>query len=437
MADDDDFDAAEWFEEAGFSATPPRYKFDPALDVESLRAHLKELAHLQHAGAGMASDGFTADLAQPFSEQRDLLRAYVGDGPCETLVITFGGLTQGFPGQPTPGEAQFEFVGALRRIGITHSLFVRDPLQSWYMRSWSSWSSTPREESDPFEALISLLRHELAVLKHKPSRLVTIGASMGGYAAVRAALELGAELAIGFGPQIFLHPEERRHLRLPWAVMDSPLEALHRNAAAVGICDLENHSLAALVRAAALEPCEAARAASHEPMPRADTMEALTDATSATRPARTPERSVTAIVLHVGGKSDLLEARLLHEAACDAQGRSTKSRYDCTVTVHMHRRYGHNLAFQMRANGFLEPLLRAHLEPLHAAPNSAVIASVASIVASDNAGEQPCVVAGSRPVESREERLNKVRLANAGESLWLARELRVGQPTHIGMEEAS
>ena len=77
MADDDDFDAAEWFEEAGFSATPPRYKFDPALDVESLRAHLKELAHLQHAGAGMASDGFTADLAQPFSEQRDLLRAYV------------------------------------------------------------------------------------------------------------------------------------------------------------------------------------------------------------------------------------------------------------------------------------------------------------------------------------------------------------------------
>ena len=79
----DDGLEADWLEEAGFSATPPGYKFDPALDVTSLQARLSELSCLQHAP--FAKEESTTNLAQPFCEE-DLLRAY-GDGPCDGTTV--------------------------------------------------------------------------------------------------------------------------------------------------------------------------------------------------------------------------------------------------------------------------------------------------------------------------------------------------------------
>ena len=228
MADDEEDDDHTWLDAAakaaGFCVTPPEHRFNPALDSASLQARLAELASLQHAAIEDDASDILVDLTRPFCDA-DLMRAYA-DEPCETLVITFGGLTQGFPGQLTPGQAQFEFVGALRRIGCMHALFARDPMQSWYMRQHAL------EIQDPFASLIQLLQHEIAT--QRPSRVVVIGASMGGYAAIRAGISLRAHLVIGFGPQVFLHPEQRRHLQLPWHVMDSPLEALRRDAGAVG-----------------------------------------------------------------------------------------------------------------------------------------------------------------------------------------------------------
>jgi hypothetical protein len=382
-----------WFTEAGFSSTPPTYRFDPALDVASLQDRLAELSNLQHASCAAERNavGVAAELARPFCDA-DLLRAY-DDSACETLIITFGGLNRGVAGMLTPEDPQFEFVGTLRRIGVSHALFVRDPLQSWYMRGCAIDSSG--QEPDPFDSLVHILRREVASLR--PSRLVTIGASMGGYAAIRAALSLGADAAIGFGPQVFLHPEERRHLRLPWQVMDSPLEDLVRDLANVGILNLEQQSLSALVRASA--PQGAAQ-------------------------------QQTRVILHVGGRqSDLFEARLLEEAACTVQRSCLHGDVcACDVAVHVHVRRGHNLAFQMRADGFLEPLLRSHLVPLGAAVPAKCCAtepSVEAIVAMDNNGELPPVAAGARPIESPEDRLENVRRANAGVSVWLARDERV------------
>ena len=387
--DDDDSWLENAAEAAGFCVTPPEHRFSPELDADSICTHLAELARLQHAALNL--DGCEAhecgkDLTQPFTDS-DLLRVYA-DTPCTTLVITFGGLTQGYPGLPTPGHAQFEFVGAFRRMGVAHALFLRDPLQSWYMRRASQ--SLP----DPYASLTDLLRREVATLR--PARVVTIGASMGGYAAIRAAVDLGAQLAVAFGPQVFLHPDQRRHLQLPWQVMDAPLEGLRRDASAAGIEHLEHHSLTALMG---------------------------TDRTTRSGARQSPMR----IAIHCGGRSDLFEATLLQRAVGTAvQQESLSSSLGSDVAqldvhVHFHRRHGHNLAFQMRADGFLEPLLRAHLAPLGALLASSAVTSVAAVVASDNNGEAPPDVSGARQALSREERLEVVRRANAGQSSWLAR----------------
>ena len=81
---------------------------------------------------------------------------------------------------------------------------------------------------DCYDPLIALLRVEIAALQ--PKHIVTVGASMGGYAAIRAGVMLGATTAIAFGPQVILAPCERRLLGLPLGVMDPPLEALQREA---------------------------------------------------------------------------------------------------------------------------------------------------------------------------------------------------------------
>lgn len=452
---DNDEDEDAWLaaaaEAAGFDTTPPaQYVFDPQLDSASLRACLEDLASLHHesAASNAASTDAVADLTQPFDIDATLLRAY-DESPCQTLVITFGGLTQGFPGQPTPGCAQYEFVGALRRIGVAHALFVRDPMQSWYLRRLRG----DNEAADPFASVVALLRRELAFLR--PARVVTIGASMGGYAAIRAAVMLNAHLAVAFGPQVFLHPDERRHLKLPWQVMDSPLEGLHRDAAAVGIHHLERQSLATLLsdhvaagggrRAGGVAAGAAPTALAAPAVAGAATVvkpaASATLASAAPTPKALPsEIAQTRIAMHVGGRSDLLEARLLQEAVSrGASSLSGASGVAGSVEVHHHQRHGHNLAFQMRAEGFLEPLLRAHLAPLgcmRQTPSGerqtsgeleGTVGSVTSVVASDNRGDVAPEVAGSRRAATREERFELVRRANAGHSNWLARaEVQVG-----------
>ena len=269
MSDSDEVDwleaASEVLESAGFVRTPPESEHDPgcgALDVHALHASLLELQSdcagldMQDCACSRGMPGADCpicaaaapepllggettscdsrrELAEPFTDVA-LRRAYA-DCPCETLVITFGGLTvAGHPRIRTPGVAQHELVGSCTRLGVKHALFVRDLLQSWYLRRPppSAAGAIAEDREDPcmdcYDPLIALLRVEIAALQ--PKHIVTVGASMGGYAAIRAGVMLGATTAIAFGPQVILAPCERRLLGLPLGVMDPPLEALQREA---------------------------------------------------------------------------------------------------------------------------------------------------------------------------------------------------------------
>ena len=80
--------------------------------------------------------------------------------------------------------------------GATHALFCRDTFQAWYCRG------TPDARTGGFAAVVAALRSEIDALR--PARVVTIGASMGGYAAVRAALALGADELLAFSHMLIL-----------------------------------------------------------------------------------------------------------------------------------------------------------------------------------------------------------------------------------------
>ena len=240
--------ASEVLEAAGFVRTPPELDHDPTLDMDALHTSLLELqSDLKSApelqdfttsapeplldATGTSCDSSRRELSAPFTGAT-LRRAYA-DCPCETLVITFGGLTAaGHARVLTPGVAQHELVGSCTRLGVKHALFVRDLLQSWYLRRPPSAADAIADRQDPctdcYDPLIALLRVEIAALQ--PKYIVTVGASMGGYAAIRAGVMVGATTAIAFGPQVVLAPCERRLLGLPLGVMDPPLEALRREA---------------------------------------------------------------------------------------------------------------------------------------------------------------------------------------------------------------
>ena len=61
--------------------------------------------------------------------------------------------------------------------------------------------------SASFDGVVQRLALEVAALR--PSRVVTIGSSMGGYAAVRAGLALNADAAVAFSPQVLIDASHR------------------------------------------------------------------------------------------------------------------------------------------------------------------------------------------------------------------------------------
>ena len=184
--------ASEVLEAAGFVRTPPEPDHDLTLDMEALHASLLELqSDLKSApelqdfmtsapeplleAAGTSCDSSRRELSAPFADAT-LRRAYA-DCPCETLVITFGGLTAaGNAKVLTPGVAQHELVGSCSRLGVKHALFVRDLLQSWYLRRPPPCAAAAIAEDpcmdepcfDCYGPLIALLRVEIAALQAAP-----------------------------------------------------------------------------------------------------------------------------------------------------------------------------------------------------------------------------------------------------------------------------
>ncbi|MCV2362472.1 cupin-like domain-containing protein [Paucibacter sp. DJ1R-11] len=121
--------------------------------------------------------------------------------PGDALVITFGFAQWQHP-------VDFDFVGRLRKLeGILgqrfHRLYLRDPQLSWYLRG------VPGLGVD-VATTVAALTQVIAALK--PSRVITLGQSMGGYAAVLYGHLLGAERAVAFGALSTMSPISARKL---------------------------------------------------------------------------------------------------------------------------------------------------------------------------------------------------------------------------------
>ena len=282
------------------------------LDTATLCSDLRTLADLSTEVAAM-KDGTDTSLRSAFREE-DLRREYLGVSRAEiagTLVISFGGLVQGMG-----GVSIHEFVGACRRAGAC-TLFVRDRLQSWYLRDTRPHSAAAIHAPyyDPFSSLLDLLHAEIEIVR--PKKVVCIGASMGGYAALRAGLCLRAASVLVFGPQIFLRTAERSALGLPRMFFDDDLGLLGTRCAGeglsvdsvvaihAGLCrSAVDGSVAPLTTPVATGPCVGSQ---RECVPWRVAQDGATPASL--RPA-------TLIELHVGenARADLHEAALLQEA---------------------------------------------------------------------------------------------------------------------------
>jgi pimeloyl-ACP methyl ester carboxylesterase len=110
------------------------------------------------------------------------------DSDSRTLLLTFGGL--GSFGR----EPSFEFGSVTREIPVKR-LFVRDPHQSWYHRGTPQQGTSLESVAESLGTLLS---------QHDIERLVVVGNSAGGYAALVFGTLLGADTVLSFAPQTVL-----------------------------------------------------------------------------------------------------------------------------------------------------------------------------------------------------------------------------------------
>ena len=134
-----------------------------------------------------------------------------GDGAEETMVIGFAGENDKLGGLPQKGGVKPEnFLKLCKKSGVKFALVVRDPTHSWFHRGLA------QGDSGGFNSVIEMLQAEIALVQ--PRELIIVGASMGGYAAIRAGLALHARMVLAFSPQVLLSGEERSMNvgPLPW-----------------------------------------------------------------------------------------------------------------------------------------------------------------------------------------------------------------------------
>ncbi len=145
--------------------------------------------------------------------------------PGETLVIAFGFVSWA-------ARPDFDFYGRLRKLEQAsgrhiNKVLVRDSGNTWYHRTIAGLGRHPDETATSLRALVATIA---------PSKIVTIGQSMGAYAAVMYGLLLDAESVVAFGPLSFLDVQqallyhERRWLPV--------MRDLARNPPASGYYDL-------------------------------------------------------------------------------------------------------------------------------------------------------------------------------------------------------
>lgn len=133
---------------------------------------------------------FEGRIVVPLHEGDHRLSYAPGDG--DVLVISFASL-----GQRRRRMPKDEFVRSVLAQGRVHALFVSDRRRSWL---------TSRDLVTDLCATVETLRRVDGV-----RRIVTLGASMGGYSALAAAGLFGVDAALAISPQYSVNKDE-----VPW-----------------------------------------------------------------------------------------------------------------------------------------------------------------------------------------------------------------------------
>jgi len=115
----------------------------------------------------------------------------------DLLVIAFGFVSW-------EARPDFDFYGRLKKLEQAsgrhiNKILVRDSGNSWYHRRLDGLGEHPDETAASLRTLIDEIR---------PSRVITIGQSMGAYAALMYGLLLEVQQVIAFGPLSFLDPRQ-------------------------------------------------------------------------------------------------------------------------------------------------------------------------------------------------------------------------------------
>lgn len=110
------------------------------------------------------------------------------------LIITFGGIKNGI------GGPIFEFKKTLNENIDCHKIFIKDSKQSWYYKGANGLGNNINELKNDIEKLIKEINY---------SKIITIGSSMGGYAALLFGSLLKVNSIIAFVPQTFVDKETR------------------------------------------------------------------------------------------------------------------------------------------------------------------------------------------------------------------------------------
>jgi pimeloyl-ACP methyl ester carboxylesterase len=123
-----------------------------------------------------------------------------------TMLIAFASKRLTAPVPP------FEWTGALAAIPAK-KMYVRDLYQLWYLLGFPGVADSPHEAA-------AYLKH--LVDENKCDRIVTLGGSMGGYAALLFGCLLQADAVHAFGGQTFLPTRRGRYLAQAIAARDWP-----------------------------------------------------------------------------------------------------------------------------------------------------------------------------------------------------------------------
>ncbi len=111
------------------------------------------------------------------------------------LIIAFGGIS-GAIYQPV-----FEFKNFLQNNVDCHFIFVKDTNQCWYHKGAIGLGNNIESASHNLKSIINTINY---------SKVLTIGGSMGGFAALLFGSLLKVDGIISFSPQTFIDKKNRR-----------------------------------------------------------------------------------------------------------------------------------------------------------------------------------------------------------------------------------